>query len=33
MGFLFMNIIIRKPELTDGQLIYDLIKISKPLEP
>ena len=27
-----MNIIIRKPELTDGQLIYDLIKISKPLD-
>jgi L-2,4-diaminobutyric acid acetyltransferase len=27
-----MNIIIRKPELTDGQLIYDLAKISKPLD-
>lgn len=32
MGFLFMNIIIRKPELTDGQLIYDLIRNSEPLD-
>ena len=27
-----MSIIIRKPELTDGKLIYELARISKPLD-
>ena len=33
MGFsVSMSTVIRKPELTDGQLIYDLARISKPLD-